>query len=52
MVREANKVAQGYARRNAAPARTLRRFAPPLYGALGALLATALWWAAIWLQWI
>lgn len=52
VVREANKIAQGYARRNAAPARTLRRFAPPLYGALGALLATALWWAAIWLQWI
>ena len=52
VVREANKVAQGYARRNATPARALRRFAPPLYAALGALLATGAWGCALWMQWL
>ena len=43
---------EGYARRSATPARALRRFAPPLYAALGALLATGAWGCALWMQWL
>lgn len=43
VVQEARRVAAGYVRRNAGPARWLCRIPAPLYAAAGALAVTAAW---------
>lgn len=46
---EAQRVADGYVRRNAGPGRWLRRVPPPAYLAAGAGLATLVWSLAMFL---
>ena len=43
VLQEAQRVADGYVRRNSGWGKRLRQIPPPAYAAGGALLATALW---------
>ena len=47
VLQEAQRVANGYIRRNTGLGRYLRQIPPVAYAALGALLATALWSLAL-----
>lgn len=46
---EAQRVADGYIRRNAGPGRWLRKIPAPIYAAAGAAAATLVWCMAIFL---
>lgn len=49
VVAEAQRVADGYVRRNTGPGRWLRRIPAPAYAVAGAIVATLVWCLAIFL---
>lgn len=49
VVAEAQRVADGYVKRNAGPGRWLRKIPAPVYGLAGAVAATLIWCMAIFL---
>ncbi len=49
VVAEAQRVADGYVRRNTGPSRWLKRISAPVYAVVGAVVATLVWCIAIFL---